>query len=127
MAASTQAEVPQIQRARVPSFWNAVWSWLTTVDAKRIGILYGVSAFIFFLIAGIEAMIMRVQLYQPNEHLVSADVFDQLFTMHVTTMIFLVIMKLNAAASEAKPSSCKPKSQKSTPCPGLNLSSVRLA
>ena len=97
MAAITQAEVPQVQRARVPSFWNAVWSWLTTVDAKRIGILYGVSAFIFFLIAGIEAMIMRVQLYQPNERLVSSDVFNQLFTMHGTTMIFLVIMPLGAA------------------------------
>src|SRR5438105_1461251 len=97
MAAITQAEVPQVQRARVPSFWDAVWSWLTTVDAKRIGILYGVSAFIFFLIAGVEAMIMRVQLYQPNERLVSADVFDQLFTMHGTTMIFLVIMPLGAA------------------------------
>ena len=97
MAAITQAEVPQIQPARVPSFWNAVWGWLTTVDAKRIGILYGVSAFVFFLIAGLEAMIMRVQLYQPNERLVSADVFDQLFTMHGTTMIFLVIMPLGAA------------------------------
>jgi len=97
MAAITQAEVPQIQPARVPSFWNAVWGWLTTVDAKRIGILYGLSAFIFFLIAGLEAMVMRVQLYQPNERLVSADVFDQLFTMHGTTMIFLVIMPLGAA------------------------------
>src|SRR6266566_245352 len=97
MAAITQAEVPQVQRARVPSFWDAVWSWLTTVDAKRIGILYGLSAFIFFLIAGLEAMVMRVQLYQPNERLVSADVFDQLFTMHGTTMIFLVIMPLGAA------------------------------
>src|ERR671937_219977 len=97
MAAITQAEVPQVQRARVPSFWEAVWSWLTTVDAKRIGILYGVSAFIFFLIAGIEAMIMRGQLYQPNESLVSSDVFNQLFTMHGLTMIFLVVMPLGAA------------------------------
>src|SRR5919198_3405487 len=97
MAAITQSEVPQVQRARVPSFWDAVWSWLTTVDAKRIGILYGLSAFIFFLIAGLEAMIMRVQLYQPNERLVSSDLFNQLFTMHGTTMIFLVIMPLGAA------------------------------
>ncbi|MFI5268383.1 MAG: cbb3-type cytochrome c oxidase subunit I, partial [Chloroflexota bacterium] len=72
-------------------------SWLTTVDAKRIGILYGASAFTFFLIGGIEAMLMRIQLAQPNEQLISPDVFNQLFTMHGTTMIFLVIMPLNAA------------------------------
>jgi cytochrome c oxidase subunit I len=72
-------------------------SWLTTVDAKRIGILYGGSAFAFFLIGGIEAMLMRIQLAQPNEHVISPDMFNQLFTMHGTTMIFLVIMPLNAA------------------------------
>jgi len=77
--------------------YGGVWGWLTTVDAKRIGILYGVSAFVFFLMGGIEAMLLRVQLYHPNEHVVSAELFNQLFTMHGTTMIFLVIMPLNAA------------------------------
>ena len=74
-----------------------VWSWLTTVDHKRIGILYGVSAFIFFLIGGIEALIMRVQLARPDNTLVSAQTFNELFTMHGTTMVFLAIMPLSAA------------------------------
>ena len=45
-----------------------LWSWITTVDHKRIGILYGVTAFIFFLIGGIEALIMRLQLARPGQH-----------------------------------------------------------
>ena len=75
---------------------TGLWSWLTTVDHKRIGILYGVSAFIFFLIGGIEALIMRVQLAKPDNTLVSPEVFNQLFTMHGTTMIFLGVMPLSA-------------------------------
>jgi len=77
--------------------YHGVWSWLTTVDAKRIGILYGGSAIGFFIIAGIQGVLMRLQLATPGEHLISADVFNQMFTMHGTTMIFLVIMPLGAA------------------------------
>jgi cytochrome c oxidase subunit 1 len=76
---------------------SGVWSWITTTDHKRIGVLYGVTAFVFFLIGGIEALIIRLQLAGPDEHLVSADTFNQLFTMHGTTMIFLVVMPLSAA------------------------------
>src|SRR5881275_1422839 len=72
-------------------------SWLTTVDHKRIGILYGVSAFVFFLIGGIEALIIRLQLVRPHNTLVDAPTYNALFTMHGTTMIFLAIMPLNAA------------------------------
>jgi cytochrome c oxidase subunit I len=71
-------------------------SWLTTVDHKRIGILYGASAFAFFLLGGIEALLIRLQLAVPNNTLVSAHAFNALFTMHGTTMIFLAIMPLNA-------------------------------
>lgn len=71
--------------------------WLTTVDHKRIGILYGVTAFAFLLIGGIEALIMRLQLARPEASVVSAETFNQLFTMHGTTMIFLVVMPLSAA------------------------------
>jgi heme/copper-type cytochrome/quinol oxidase subunit 1 len=67
-------------------------SWVATVDHKRIGILYLVTAFVFFLIGGIEALVMRLQLAVPNNHLLSPDVYNQLFTMHGTTMIFLVVM-----------------------------------
>ena len=74
-----------------------VWSWITTVDHKRVGILYGVSAFFFFLIGGIEALIIRLQLAQPNANVVSAETFNALFTMHGTTMVFLAVMPFSAA------------------------------
>jgi cytochrome c oxidase subunit 1/cytochrome c oxidase subunit I+III len=67
-------------------------SWVSTVDHKRIGILYLVTTFVFFLIGGVEALVMRLQLAVPRNHLLSPDVFNQLFTMHGTTMIFLVVM-----------------------------------
>src|SRR5919109_389473 len=76
---------------------TGVWAWLTTVDHKRVGILYGVSAFLFFLIGGIEALIIRLQLVRPHNTLVDAPTYNALFTMHGTTMIFLAIMPLNAA------------------------------
>ena len=76
---------------------SGVWSWITTVDHKRIGILYGVTAFIMFLSGGIEALVMRTQLATSEQGIVSAEVFNQLFTMHGTTMIFLAIMPLGAA------------------------------
>jgi cytochrome c oxidase subunit I len=80
-----------------PASESGIWSWITTVDHKRIGVLYGVTAFMFFLIGGIEAGIMRVQLARPDSTLVSPDVFNQMFTMHGTTMIFMAIMPLSAA------------------------------
>jgi cytochrome c oxidase subunit I len=76
---------------------SVLWSWLTTVDHKRIGILYGTSAFIFFLIGGLEAIIMRLQLARPDNTLVGAQRFNELFTMHGTTMIFLAVMPLSAS------------------------------
>ncbi|GAC1651905.1 MAG: cytochrome c oxidase subunit I [Gemmatimonadaceae bacterium] len=74
-----------------------VWSWLTTVDHKRIGTLYLFTALTFFIIGGIEATIIRTQLAGPNLHVVSAEMYNQLFTMHGTTMIFLAVMPLSAA------------------------------
>src|SRR2546425_1121827 len=72
-------------------------SWLTTVDHKRIGILYGVSAFGFFLLGGIEALLIRLQLARPAANVVSPWTFNALFTMHGTTMVFLAIMPFGAA------------------------------
>jgi cytochrome c oxidase subunit 1 len=74
--------------------WKA---WLTTVDHKKIGTLYLHTALAFFVIGGAEAVLMRYQLMRPNMQAVSAEYFNQLFTMHGTTMIFLVIMPLSAA------------------------------
>src|SRR5687768_4240964 len=76
---------------------RGLWSWLATVDHKRIGQLYLYTALAFFLIGGLEALIIREQLRGPNGTVVSADTYNQLFTMHGTTMIFLVIMPLGAA------------------------------
>src|SRR5690349_14718541 len=76
---------------------DGLWSWLTTVDHKRIGILYGTSAFFFFLVGGFEAMLIRWQLIRPNNDFMVGDQFNALFTMHGTTMIFLAIMPMSAA------------------------------
>jgi cytochrome c oxidase subunit 1 len=85
------------RRFRRPTATTGWWSWVTTVDHKRIGILYGVTAITFFLLGGIEALLIRLQLARPNGTLLSADAYNQLFTMHGLTMIFLVVMPLSAA------------------------------
>ena len=72
-------------------------SWLTTIDHKRIAILYGVSAIFFFLVGGLEALAIRLQLVRPANGLVNGDEYNALFTMHGTTMIFLAIMPLSVA------------------------------
>ncbi len=71
-----------------------LYAWVTTLDHKRIGILYVVTTLVFFVLGGIEAMFMRVQLAAPDGHVISPEVFNQLFTMHGTTMIFFVVMPL---------------------------------
>src|SRR5690348_13879152 len=87
------------QRAHAASHAEptGVWSWITTVDHKRIGILYGATAFFFFLMGGIEALLLRIQLGTPNNTFLSPETYNQLFTMHGTTMIFLAIMPISAA------------------------------
>ena len=94
--ATTVAAPP---RYAVPhtKYERGLWSWLATVDHKKIGQLYLYTALAFFLIGGLEALIIREQLKGPNGSLVSAETYNQLFTMHGTTMIFLVIMPLGAA------------------------------
>src|SRR5918994_4605422 len=76
---------------------TGLWSWLTTVDHKRIGLLYGTSAFFFFLLGGLEALLIRTQLIVPNNDLLTEDQYNAMFTMHGTTMIFLAIMPLSSA------------------------------
>lgn len=72
-------------------------SWLTTVDHKRIGVLYGITALAFLLVGGLEALLIRLQLAGPNMQVVGAETYNQLFTMHATTMIFLAVMPLSTA------------------------------
>lgn len=71
--------------------------WLTTVDHKKIGIMYGAFAMLFFLVGGVEALAIRTQLARPDNDFVTARMYNQLFTMHGTTMIFLGVMPLSAA------------------------------
>jgi cytochrome c oxidase subunit 1 len=68
--------------------------WVTTVDHKRLGIMYIIYALVFLVIAGIEAAIMRIQLIRPHNNFVSPEVFNRMFTMHGTTMIFFVVMPM---------------------------------
>lgn len=71
--------------------------WLTTVDHKKIGLMYGIAALFFFVVGGIEALLIRTQLAVPENDFVTAQFYNQLFTMHGTTMIFLAVMPLSAA------------------------------
>ena len=80
-----------------PTTKTGLVGWLTTVDHKKIGVLYAGFAICFFLIGGLEALGIRTQLIVPNNHFITPELYDQLFTMHGTTMIFLAVMPLNAA------------------------------
>jgi cytochrome c oxidase subunit I+III len=71
-----------------PRTWR---TWLTTVDHKRIGVRYLVTAFAFFVLGGVEALVIRAQLALPDSRLIGPDAFNQLFSMHGITMIFLFI------------------------------------
>ncbi|MEM7435501.1 MAG: cytochrome c oxidase subunit I [Myxococcota bacterium] len=71
-------------------------SWVTTVDHKRVGIMYLITSVVFFAIAGIEALLMRIQLAVPENDFIAPELYNQLFTMHGTTMVFLVGMPLIA-------------------------------
>ncbi len=68
--------------------------WVTTVDHKRLGVLYILYALFFLVIGGIEATIIRIQLMHPHNDFVSPQVFNRMFTMHGTTMIFFVAMPI---------------------------------
>jgi cytochrome c oxidase subunit I len=87
-----------VEVARPVPAWHRgrVASWLVTVDHKRIGILYLATAGIFFLAGGIMALLIRTQLAQANEHFIERDGYNQLFTIHGTTMIFLVVVPILA-------------------------------
>jgi cytochrome c oxidase subunit I len=73
---------------------ESIHDWLVTVDHKKIGILYVLMAVVFLMIGGAEATLMRLQLVKPHNDLVEPDVFNQLFTMHGTTMVFFVGMPI---------------------------------
>jgi cytochrome c oxidase subunit 1 len=80
-----------------PTAKTGLVSWLTTVDHKRIGTMYGLFALFFFLVGGVEALLIRIQLAVPNNTFLQHQTYNELFTMHATTMIFLAVMPLSAA------------------------------
>ena len=85
-----------IQRARIeaPGWGETLHEWVTTVDHKRIGLLYILFALLFLGFAGVEALVIRIQLMSPHNDFVSPQVFNRMFTMHGTTMIFFVAMPI---------------------------------
>jgi cytochrome c oxidase subunit I len=93
---ATQLPVPQIVAQRAQREARGWTSWLTTTDHKRIGIMYMVTTFVFFCLGGVEALMIRLQLGAPNNTLVTPQVYNQLFTMHGTTMIFLFVVPMMA-------------------------------
>jgi cytochrome c oxidase subunit 1 len=96
----TAHAVPAPTKASVfwrPTAKTGLMSWLTTVDHKKIGFLYGLFALFFFLVGGVEALLIRLQLAVPNNDVLTAQQYNTMFTMHGTTMIFLAVMPLSAA------------------------------
>jgi cytochrome c oxidase subunit I+III len=88
----TASVLPAVEVSPNENDTRGLFGWVATVDHKRIGILYLLTALFFLLVGGCEALLLRIQLIRPNNHFLSPDVFNQLFTMHGTTMIFLVVM-----------------------------------
>ena len=93
MATAVDVYAPPVRAYQAPGWW----AWLTTVDHKRIGVLYGLSALFFFLLGGIEALLIRIQLFTPENRFISAETYNAMFTLHGTTMIFLAVMPFSAA------------------------------
>jgi cytochrome c oxidase subunit I len=80
--------------ATYPSRWAWVYDWVTTTDHKKIGIMYVVTAFIFFLLGGIMALFIRTELAAPGVQFLDPATYNQIFTMHCVTMIFLFMMPM---------------------------------
>ena len=91
MATAVAARRGLFSRPRATTGW---WSWMTTVDHKKIGIMYVATALVFFILGGLEALAIRAQLAQPNGNVLDAEAYNQFFTMHGVTMIFLVVMPI---------------------------------
>jgi len=87
---------PQVTARQVEPERRGWTSWLTTTDHKRIGILYLFTTFVFFLLGGVEALLLRIQLGAPDNTFLEPAVYNQLFTMHGTTMIFLFVIPIMA-------------------------------
>jgi cytochrome c oxidase subunit I len=88
--------LPQVAARSVDTPPRGWTSWVTTTDHKRIGIMYMVTTFVFFLMGGTEALMMRLQLGAPNNTLITPQTYNALFTIHGTTMVFLFVVPMMA-------------------------------
>ncbi|HXC49705.1 MAG TPA: cytochrome c oxidase subunit I [Candidatus Limnocylindrales bacterium] len=92
MSAAAAEPLVEFDEAELERTWRrppGLWGWLTTVDHKEIGMRFIVTALVFFALGGVLALMMRIQLARPDNHFVGPDLYDQIFTMHGTTMMFL--------------------------------------
>ena len=83
-----------INTVSMPREYKGLLSWVTSVDHKQIGIMYLLITLFFFLVGGVEALFIRIQLIQPENTFLGPNAYNQIFTMHGTTMIFLVVMPM---------------------------------
>src|SRR5438270_4938531 len=90
--------VPQVTTRKVtaPRQTKRWIDWVVTTDHKKIGIMYLVTTFVFFMLGGVEALLMRAQLAEPNNTLLSGERYNELLTMHGTTMVFLFVVPVMA-------------------------------
>jgi cytochrome c oxidase subunit I+III len=91
----------QIEANRLERLWSersGLLGWLTTTDHKRIGLMYFFTSLAFFAAGGAEALLIRTQLIGPHQHLLTPEAYDELFTMHGITMIFLVVIPMTTGA-----------------------------
>ncbi|MEO5510345.1 MAG: cytochrome c oxidase subunit I [Longimicrobiales bacterium] len=95
--ATIAAHVPSTSHPGAKKKKSLVWDLMTTVDHKKIGIMYGVTALFFMLVGGLEATLIRIQLSKPENTFLSAETYNSLFTMHGTTMVFMVGMPIAVA------------------------------
>ena len=95
-AVKKRRPIPQIPTRRVLDLKGGWTSWVTTTDHKKIGVMYMVAAFVFFLVGGVEALLMRIQLGVPDNTFLTPERYNEIMTMHGTTMVFLFVVPMMA-------------------------------
>ncbi len=90
MAEGTMPYPQSVDTGARPTWLEVVHDWVTTVDHKKLGIMYIVYALLFLVVGGVEALLMRIQLAAPHLTFISPQTFNRMFTMHGTTMVFLM-------------------------------------
>jgi len=91
---ATIDSLPQPDLYATPTLTTRLHGWVASVDHKQIGIMYLIMSLFFMILGGLEAFLIRAQLWAPNNELIGPETFNQLFTMHGTTMIFFVLMPM---------------------------------